>query len=67
MSMRSLETAICAELREVTGVRTLRIKDIQEWSTGDVKKVEGETIFTLPLLSINASVKTERLGKKFKK
>ena len=64
MSMRSLETAILAELREVVGKRSIRLKDIQEWSTGDVKIQDGETLVILPDLKVNVAVKTECLGKK---
>jgi len=66
MSMRSLESAICWELREVTGVRSIRVKDIMEWSNGPLKIVEGEVQFHLPILGVNASVMREVLGKKWK-
>ena len=62
MSMRSLETAILAELRVVANRRGIRLKDIQEWSTGDIKVEVGETTFRLPGLGINVAVKTECLG-----
>lgn len=63
MSMATLETAILAELRQVSGVSKLRKKDILEWSTGEVKVEEGETLFFLPSLKIHCSVRTEALGK----
>jgi hypothetical protein len=64
MSMRSLESAVLAELREVSGKRSLRLKDVMEWSTGDVKVNPDETLFRLPDLAINCAVKTEALGKR---
>jgi hypothetical protein len=67
MSMRTLETAILAELRVVAGRRSIRLKDIMEWSTGDVKILEGDTHFFLPGLEINVAVSTEALGEKMHK
>ena len=61
MSMRTLESAVLAELREVSRKRSLRLKDIMEWSTGDVKVQPDETAFFLPSLQINCSVKTATL------
>jgi len=57
MGMRGLEAAILRELREVTGNRKLRQKDIQEWTTGDIKPVEGEMVVYLPTLHINVAYK----------
>lgn len=64
MSMRSPESAILAELREVAGKRSIRLKDIMEWSTGNVKTEVGETHFFLPGLNVNCTVLTPALGKK---
>jgi hypothetical protein len=64
MGMRSLEAAVLAELRTVAGRRSIRQKDIMEWSTGTVKTGPGETHFFLPELKVNLSVLTEALGKK---
>jgi hypothetical protein len=64
MSMRSLESAVLGELREVSGRRSLRMKDVMEWSTGKVKVNSDETAFYLPGLKVNCAVKTEALGKK---
>ena len=61
--MRSLESAILAELREVAQNRSIRLKDIMEWSTGTVKVQEGETLLFLPDLKIQCAVKTAALGK----
>jgi hypothetical protein len=43
------------------------MKDIMEWSTGDVKASTDETLFFLPSLQINCAVKTASLGKKARK
>ena len=56
MSLKTFEVAILKEARQVTGRKTLRQKDIQEWSTGDVKIEEGEKHYFLPELKINIAV-----------
>jgi hypothetical protein len=38
MSMASLEREILAELQQVSGRRSLKKKDMQEWSTGSVSR-----------------------------
>ena len=55
--MKQLEAAVLAELREVTGHRKLRQKDIMEWSTGDVKPGDGETLVFLPALKVHVAYK----------
>jgi hypothetical protein len=55
MSLRTLETAILAELRTVTGQSALRLKDIQEWSTTPVKAQGAEVLAFLPALSIHVA------------
>ena len=57
MSMKSLETAILAEAKTVTGNKKLRMKDIMEWSTGEVKPEPGEQIFRLPNMGVNIAIK----------
>ena len=57
MGIRNLEAQILAELREVAGKRSIRQKDIMEWSTGNVKVEEGETHYFLPHLGIHVAVK----------
>ena len=56
MSLRTLEAEILKEARTVTGKKSLRQKDIQEWSTGDIKVEAGETHYFLPQLRINIAV-----------
>lgn len=57
MSMQSLEREVLAEAKEVTGNKKLRMKDIMEWSTGEIKAQPGEKIYSLPKLSVNIAVK----------
>ena len=64
MGMRSLEAAMLAELRMVARRSTIRQKDVMEWSTGEVKTANDETLFRLPDLGINVAVKTSALGKR---
>jgi hypothetical protein len=54
MSVRDLERQIVAELREVTGLRHLRLKDLMEWSSGPITAHVGETVVRLPGLKLNA-------------
>ncbi len=58
MGMPELEREILAEAKTVTGNSKLKMKDIMEWSTGDVKAEEGETLYVLPGLGVNIAVKT---------
>lgn len=57
MSLRSLEAAILRELRKVAGNNKLRLKDIQEWSSGNVVAREGETLYCLPENTVNVAVR----------
>ena len=59
MSMRTLETAILAEAKKVTGNKKLQMKDIMEWRTSEVKAQEGETLYRLPELGVNIAVKSK--------
>lgn len=57
MSVRSLESAICAKLRQLTNNPKLRVKDITEWSTGVIKEHPHETVFHIPDIGVYAAVK----------
>lgn len=57
MSMQSLERAILVEAKEVTGNKKLRMKDIIEWSTGEIKAQAGEKLYRLPISGVNIAVK----------
>ncbi len=56
MSMRSLESAILAEAREFFNYRSLRLKDIREWSTGEIKAEPDEVLAKLPHLGVNICI-----------
>lgn len=56
MGMRQFEAEILAELRELTGKRKLRQKDIREWGTGKVKCQTDEVVFSLPGTKVNVAV-----------
>lgn len=49
MSLRTLETAICIEARDILNNRKLRIKDLLEWSTGAVTASDGEIVIKTSL------------------
>lgn len=57
MSLRTLELEILRELRVVAKDAKLRLKDIQEWSTGKIKPHEGEIVYFLPALKMSVAVK----------
>lgn len=60
MGMRELERGILHEARIVTGIKSLKVKDLLEWSTGAVKKVAGETIYYLPDVGVNIAILTPK-------
>jgi len=47
MTMASLEREILAEAKIIVGNKKLRMKDIMEWSTGEIKAQEGEKLYFL--------------------
>lgn len=57
MSMRAMESAIVGELRRLTGVTKLRIKDMQEWTTGEITPRDDEHVFWLPLHRMHVAVR----------
>jgi hypothetical protein len=63
MSMRSLESALCREAREVLNNSFLRVKDMAEWRTGDwmdnKSLIPGETKVFLPKHKVTLWVKNE--------
>jgi len=56
MGTRQLKAAILAEAKIITGNKKLRMKDIMEWSTGEVKPQEGEKLYRLPELGLNIAI-----------
>ena len=57
MSMKTLEKAILSEARIVTKRPKLRMKDIMEWSTSNIKPHEGEQLYHLPNMGVNICIK----------
>jgi len=55
--MQSLERAILAEAKEVVSNKKLRMKDIMEWSTGEIVAQPGEKLYYLPRMGVNIAVK----------
>ena len=56
MSLKTLESAILAEAKQVVN-KKIRMKDIMEWSTGDIKPQNGEKTYRLPQIGVNIAVK----------
>lgn len=59
MSIRSLESAITSEARAVFNNRKLRVKDIMEWSTGEIKPADGEVVARMPLNGVYVAISAE--------
>ena len=59
MSVRALESAITAEARRHFNNRTLRVKDLQEWSSAPIKAQAGEVTAKLPLNGVYVAIKAE--------
>ena len=57
MSMATLEREILAEAKEVTGKKNLRMKDILEWSSGEVTAHKGEVVHHLPSVGVKIAIK----------
>lgn len=59
MSMATLERAILAGARLVFKNNKLRMKDIQEWSSGEIDQHDGEVIAHIPDPGVYVSIKVE--------
>ncbi|KKK81615.1 hypothetical protein LCGC14_2811660 [marine sediment metagenome] len=57
MTMASFERVILAEARIKTGNSKLKMKDIMEWSTGDIEAQEGKVLYHLSEVNVNIAVK----------
>lgn len=57
MGMGNLERTILSELRMVAKNNKLKLKDLMEWSTSEVKAQEGEKLYFLPELHVYCAVK----------
>lgn len=62
MGLRQLEAAVLRELRGVTKEDSLRLRDIQEWSTGVIKQREQERVYFLPELKVYCAVLKSRVA-----
>ena len=57
MSVASLEREILAELKRITGRKDLRMKDLLEWSSAPIKKLEpGEVQVAVPSLGVYCAI-----------
>lgn len=59
MSLRSLESAILANARHLFVNGRLRLKDIMEWSSGEIKPQAGEVTERLPEIGAWVTIKKE--------
>lgn len=60
MSWATLERAVLAGAKVAFNNRNLRLKDIQEWSTGELKPHEGEVVLYVPDPGVFVIVKAEK-------
>ena len=67
MTMRSFEMDIVNAAKEKLNNKKLRLKDLMEWSTGNVDVQEGETYVFLESMGIHASFKLPEAKKKVSK
>ena len=59
MSLRSVESDIASEARVVFKNPKLRVKDMMEWSSGDITPHEGEVVERMPILKVSVAIKRE--------
>jgi hypothetical protein len=59
MSMATLERAILGGAKVVFNNPKLRQKDIQEWSSGEIKPHDGEVCARIPDPGVNVAIKAE--------
>jgi len=60
MSMATVERKILSELKNITDNPKLKIKDVMEWSTGEIKAQEGEKLYFLSKLQVYCVVKENK-------
>lgn len=60
MSMRELEASIIEEVRQITGRRKLRLKDLLEWKTAPIAEQPGEIVVHCPQNGVYAAVPKEK-------
>lgn len=56
MSVRELERSIWEEAKKVTGNPKMKLKELLEWSTGDIKPRDNEVVVYLPEHKVNIAV-----------
>jgi hypothetical protein len=59
MGMATLERAVLAGAKIVFDNPKLKMKDIQEWSSGDIKPHEGEVVAEVPDPGVFVAIKAE--------
>ena len=59
MSLRSFESAITYAARQHFNNQKLRVKDLMEWSSGEIKPEEGEVAAFLPSHGVWVAIKSE--------
>jgi len=59
MSMATLERAILAGAKELFKNPRLKMKDIQEWSSGEIKPHDGEVVGFVADPGVFAAIKME--------
>ena len=59
MSMATLERAVLAGAKTVLNNPRLKMKDILEWSTGDITPQDGEIVVHVPDPGVFVAVKKE--------
>lgn len=57
--MKTLETAILWNAKEFFNNRALRLKDIMEWSSGEIKAHIGEVVAHIPDPGVYVAIKKE--------
>lgn len=57
MSLATLERALWKEFVEVTGLKKTKLKDMQEWSSGEIGDRDGEVKAFLPRHGVWAAFK----------
>lgn len=56
MGMQTMERAITEEARRVFCNPKLRVKDILEWSSGNIKPQAGEVVVRLPGYGVDVAI-----------
>ena len=59
MSIATLERAVLYGAKIAFNNPRLRLKDLREWSTGEIKPHEGEVVVRVPDPGVFVAVKTE--------